>query len=96
MASVNYTLRLDETDKAEAESVFKDLGMSFATGMNIYVKTVRRLRRIPFNMDLNETPPQNTLKSAFEALQRESTANGNVDLSLNEINDIVAEVRGKK
>ena len=96
MASVNYTLRIDETDKIEAESVFKDLGMSFATGMNIYIKTVRRLRKIPFSMDLNETPPQNTLKRAFEALQCESAANGNDNLSLNEINDIVAEVRGKK
>jgi len=96
MASVNYTLRLDETDKIEAESVFKDLGMSFATGMNIYVKTVRRLRKIPFNMDLNETPKKNTLKDAFEALQNESLVNGNTDLSLDEINDIVAEVRGKK
>ena len=96
MASVNYTLRIDETDKIEAESVFKELGMSFATGMNIYVKTVRRLRKIPFNMDLNETPPKNTLRSSFEALQRESAANGNDNLSLNEINDIVAEVRGKK
>ena len=96
MASVNYTLRLDETDKIEAESVFKDLGMSFATGMNIYVKTVGRLRKIPFNMDLNETPKKNTLKNVFEALQSESLANGNVDISLNEINDIVAEARGKK
>jgi len=96
MASVNYTLRIDETDKIEAESVFKELGMSFATGMNIYVKTVRRLRKIPFNMDLNETPQKNTLRNAFEALQRESVANGKDNLSLNEINDIVAEVRGKK
>ena len=96
MASVNYTLRLDETDKIEAESVFKELGMSFATGMNIYVKTVGRLRKIPFNMDLNETPKKNTLKNAFQALQSESLANGNVDISLNEINDIIAEARGKK
>ena len=54
MATVNYTLRIDDNDKQRAEQVFKKLGMTFATGINIYIKTVSRRQRIPFDLDLSE------------------------------------------
>jgi addiction module RelB/DinJ family antitoxin len=54
MPTVNYTLRVDENDKHGAEHVFKELGMTFATGINIYLKTVSRQKRIPFDLALNE------------------------------------------
>ena len=50
MATVNYTLRLDETDKQQAEHIFKSLGMTFSAGVNAYIKTVVRQQRIPFDM----------------------------------------------
>ena len=61
MATVNYTLRIDDNDKQRAEQVFRELGMTFATGINIYVKMVSRQQRIPFELDLgkrnNNTAP---------------------------------------
>ncbi|MCL1878911.1 MAG: type II toxin-antitoxin system RelB/DinJ family antitoxin [Defluviitaleaceae bacterium] len=54
MATVNYTLRIDESDKQNAEQVFKELGMTFSTGINVYIKTVGRQLRIPFDLALNE------------------------------------------
>ena len=53
MATVNYSLRIDEADKQRAEEVFKALGMSFSTGMNIYIKMVGRQQQIPFNLSLD-------------------------------------------
>jgi len=53
MAGTNYTLRIDEADKQQAELVFKALGMNLSTGINIYIKTVSRQQRIPFELDLN-------------------------------------------
>jgi len=53
MATTNYTLRVDDTDKQRAEQVFKELGMTFATGINIYIKTVSRQQKIPFELTLN-------------------------------------------
>jgi len=53
MASTNYTLRVDDKDKQRAEQVFKELGMTFATGINIYIKTVSRQQKIPFELTLN-------------------------------------------
>jgi len=97
MATVNYTLRVDEVDKNNAEQVFKNLGMSFATGINIYLKTVGRQQKIPFNMDLNDTASKNQakrkFKQAFEKAQQESILNGTDDMSMDEINDIIAECR---
>ena len=53
MATTNYTLRVDDADKQRAEQVFKELGMTFATGINIYIKTVSRQQKIPFELALN-------------------------------------------
>jgi len=53
MAGTNYTLRIDEVDKQQAELVFRSLGMNLSTGINIYIKAVSRQQRIPFDLDLN-------------------------------------------
>lgn len=54
MASTNYTLRIDEGDKRQAEQVFKSLGMNLSTGINIYIKAVGRQQKIPFELDLKD------------------------------------------
>ena len=87
MRSVNYTLRVDENDKQNAEQVFKALGMTFSTGINIYLKTVSRQQRIPFDLALDEPPGEVTViettqdekKQAYEAL-RGILAGQDVDL----------------
>jgi len=96
MATVNYTLRVDDVDKQNAEQVFKNLGMSFATGINIYLKTVGRQQRIPFAMDLNEQSTPKTLKEAFELLQEESKTNGTDEMTMDEIDAEIAEYRREK
>ena len=60
MATVNYSLRIDEADKQKAEQVFKALGMTFSTGINIYLKTVGRQQKIPFNLALEEQATKTT------------------------------------
>ena len=64
MATVNYTLRIDEHDKQSAEQVFKKLGMTFSTGVNVYIKTVSRQSRIPFDLALNEFSAAPTMPEA--------------------------------
>ena len=48
MANVNVTIRLDEDLKSQADELFDELGMSFTTAINIFVKQALRERRIPF------------------------------------------------
>ena len=75
MPTINYSLRIDESDKQRAEQVFKALGMIFSTGINIYLKVVGRQRKIPFDLALRDqteiTPAPEVLskpkrKSRFE------------------------------
>jgi len=96
MGTVNYTLRLDETDKQKAEQVFKALGMSFSTGMNIYIKAVGRQMGIPFSLTVNNAALPATLMNAFEALQEESAQNGISDMTMEEIVAEISEYRKEK
>ena len=96
MGTVNYTLRLDETDKQKAEQVFKALGMSFSTGMNIYIKAVGRQMGIPFSLTVNDAALPATLMNAFEALQEESAKNGISDMTMEEIVAEISEYRKEK
>ena len=97
MATINYTLRIDESDKQKAEQIFKTLGMSFATGINIYLKTVGRQQKIPFNLAVNEPSTKSmSLKEAFRALQEESIANGTDNMTMEEIDAEIAAYRREK
>jgi len=53
MATVNYTIRLNEADKQAAEHVFSQLGLTLAAGLNVYLKAVARQQKIPFELALN-------------------------------------------
>ncbi|MDR1193143.1 MAG: type II toxin-antitoxin system RelB/DinJ family antitoxin [Peptococcaceae bacterium] len=67
MATVNYSLRVDEADKQRAEQVFRSLGMSFSTGINIYLKTVGRQQKIPFPLALDKQAAETTITKAIRA-----------------------------
>jgi len=56
MSTVNYTLRIDEADKRDTETIFKELGMTFATGINVYLKAVKRQNKIPFELAIGGQP----------------------------------------
>lgn len=54
MANINVTIRIDEDLKEEADRLFDDLGMSFTTAINVFVKQSLREGRIPF--EITRTP----------------------------------------
>lgn len=44
------TVRIDKHVKDEATEVFKSIGLSFNTGIEIYLRAVVREQRIPFDL----------------------------------------------
>ncbi len=48
------SISVDSRVKQEATAVFEELGLSFSTGIEIYLRAVARERRIPFDIDLNK------------------------------------------
>lgn len=50
---VNINFRASKEDKQAAEKVCKQLGLSMSTALNIFIKTVGREQRIPFDLTLD-------------------------------------------
>jgi DNA-damage-inducible protein J len=98
MEVINYTLRIDKADKQKAEEVFKTLGMTFSTGINIYLKTVGRERKIPFALEINdeEVQARKAFGETIRSIQEQSVMNGTDKMTMDEIDDIIAEVRQEK
>jgi len=82
MAAINYTVRLDETDKKAAERVFNELGLTMAAGLNIYVKMVARQRKIPFDLSLNANTPTITKKKKEKSARALSGLLAGYDINL--------------
>lgn len=54
MANTNVTIRIDADLKKRADELFDDLGMSFTTAINVFIKQAIREQRIPF--EVGRTP----------------------------------------
>ena len=64
MATVNISIKIDEETKKEAQKLFKDLGLSLSTAINIFLKQAIREKGIPFY--INSLPENSELAQAFE------------------------------
>ena len=64
MATVNTSIKIDEETKKEAQKLFKDLGLSLSTAINIFLKQAVREKGIPFY--INSLPENTELAQAFE------------------------------
>ena len=64
MATVNTSIKIDEETKREAQKLFKDLGLSLSTAINIFLKQAVREKGIPFY--INSLPENSELAQAFE------------------------------
>ena len=79
MAAVNYTVRLDESDKKAAEKIFNELGLTLAAGFNIYIKAVIRQKMIPFDLALKHLPSDKSIPTQQTAAQEFLSAIENVN-----------------
>ena len=48
MPTVSTSIKIDAKTKKEAQELFKDMGMSLTTAINIFLKQAVRDQRIPF------------------------------------------------
>jgi DNA-damage-inducible protein J len=78
--------------------MFDDLcnqfGMSANTAINIFVRAVIRSKSIPFQIAVDDSSVRDNAISAFNRMRNAS--NSNPELSLEEINAEINEVRANK
>lgn len=94
----SISIRVEKDLKQQFYSLCEDFGLSAATAFNIFMKAVVRERKIPFEISM-ETPQakRSRYKSTFEAMCNNVAESEQPDMSLDEINRLIKDVRdGRK
>ena len=94
MAQTAMTVRMDNQQKAQFDKLCEQFGMSANTAINIFVKAVIRSKSIPFSIQAKNEEDEVTAKAkaAFKYMCDTAREN-NIDMSLDEINEEIREVR---
>jgi len=89
---------MDRETKRDFETFCDNVGINLTTAFNMFVKATLRTRTLPFPISDVDSRRQARaeLQEAFEDLQKESLANGNDKMTLDDINALIAECRQEK
>jgi len=90
MAQTAMTVRMDKQQKAQFDKLCEQFGMSANTAINIFVKAVIRSKSIPFSIQAKNEEEDEV--AAFQYMCDTAREN-NIDMSLDEINEEIREVR---
>ena len=88
------SIRVDEQLKKNFDSMCDQFGLSNSAALNLFMKAVVRERKIPF--EIRAESDADIRKKGWEAFSRmreTALSQGCGDLSLDEINGIISEVR---
>lgn len=97
MAQTTMTFRVDNNLKHLFDQLCNEFGLSNTAALTIFMKTVVRERRIPFEIRMpSEQETRLQALEAFRNMQNDAAAAGLQDLSLEEINQIINETRNAK
>ena len=96
--STNITIRIDKKTKLDFETFCDNVGINLTTAFNMFVKATLRTRTLPFTVSDVDLRKQTRieLQEAFEDLQKESAANGNDKMTMDDINTLISECRQDK
>lgn len=85
-------IRIDEDLKKEAAAVYENLGMDLSTAVRLFLKKSIAVNGVPFELRNNEEKKAE-FRSAIKEMNDISKKNGNSEMTLEEINEIIAETR---
>ena len=97
MSQTAISFRVDNELKQGFDSLCNEFGLSNSAALTIFMKTVVRERRIPFEIrvePLDDT--RDKAMKAFKRMREDASAAGLQDLSLEEINAIIKETRDER
>ena len=97
MQQANISIRVDKTVKEKFCVLCDAFGLSTTAAFNLFMKAVIRERKIPFEISVDED--QEWRKKAvenFESMRISAAKAGMQELSLDNINSIIKEVRDER
>lgn len=92
MANTLVQFRTEETSRIKAISICEKLGIDLQTYMRMCISRLIQENGIPFSMNLNDLSENKAIK-AMKSASRIAEENGLSDMTLDEINAEIAEVR---
>ena len=94
MSQTTMSIRVDSNLKQRFDTLCDEFGLSTTAAVMLFIKAVVRECRIPFEVK-TDTIEESRKKAllAFESMREDAAAAGIQDLSLDEINEIIREVR---
>ena len=84
-------IRIDDDLKNQANAVYKALGIDLSTAVRMFLKRSVVEGGLPFDANLDKSTLEVLL--AVDRMQTISEQNGNSEMTLDEINDIIAKAR---
>jgi len=100
MAQTAFTVRMDSETKKRFDELCKDFGMSANTAFNVFARTVVKQERIPFEVESERDKEKKELArqfgEAFDRLREDVQRRGIPEMSLEEINEVIREVREER
>ena len=97
MGQATLSMRVDDTLKKKFDMICDDFGFTSTAAITVFMKTVVRERRIPFEIKASGMEQIN--KDAWEAfleMRKQAAAAGVQDLTLEEINAEIQKARNEK
>ena len=97
MHEANISIRLENTLKERFCDLCSALGLSTTSAITLFIRAALRENKIPFEIAVDENQEwRDKAVENFESM-RQSVANaGMQDLGLDEINEIIKEVRNER
>lgn len=97
MAQATISIRVDQVLKQDFDSLCEDFGISTTAAFNIFMKTVVRERRIPFEIKTeSEAQKRQKALDTFAAMRAAVAASGMKEMTLEEINAEIKEARNAR
>ena len=91
---------MDSETKKRFDELCKDFGMSANTAFNVFARTVVKQERIPFEVEslreMEQKENARKLGEAFDKIRADVQRRGIPEMSLEEINAIIKEVREER
>lgn len=97
MGQATLSMRVDDTLKKKFDMICDDFGFTSTAAITVFMKTVVRERRIPFEIKASSREQIN--KEAWEAfleMKTQAAASGVQDLTLDEINAEIQKARNER
>ena len=91
--TTTVNVRVDESVKRNVEILFDSMGMNISTAVNMFFRQCLMENALPFQPRAKQP---DSLRAILSDAQEQAKVNGTSEMTLEEINEIIAEVRREK